>query len=56
MDRGLFHDIDPRLPTDPMPFEDTVHATMIGSVRRGPNRKTFFPPKVPMISKPPRRK
>jgi hypothetical protein len=49
---GLVHDIDPRLLKEAMPFDDTAHATMIGAVRAGPDRKTFYPTKVSMISKP----
>ena len=49
---GVVHDIDPRLLKEAMPFEHTAHATMIGTVRPGPDRKTFFPTKVSMISKP----
>ena len=35
-----------------MPFEHAAHTTMIGTLRPGPDRKTFFPTKVLMISKP----
>ncbi len=49
---GLVHDIDPRLLKEPMPFADTARATMIGTVRPGSDRKTFFPTKVSVISKP----
>jgi hypothetical protein len=49
---GEIHDIDLRLLKDGMPFDDAAHATMIGTVRHGPDRKTFIPTKVSMISKP----
>jgi hypothetical protein len=49
---GVVHAIDPRLLKEAMPFDDVAHATMIGTVRPGPNGKTFYPTKVSMISKP----
>jgi hypothetical protein len=49
---GAIHDIDPRLLREAMPFDDAAQATMIGTVRSGPDRKTFFPTKVSIVSKP----
>ena len=49
---GAVHAIDPRLLKEAMPFDDTAHATMIGTVRSGPNGKVFYPTKVSMISIP----
>ena len=49
---GDLHDIDTRLLKSGMPMVATAHATMIGTIRTGPDRKTFFPTKVSLISKP----